>query len=319
MATSVLNDDSDRPGRYRLGVGSVLTDGERVVRLVGCERRDDGTLDLLLDDSGDTERVAFQDLCERSSALAPTISGTTTPVPEPSGPEWRSLPDDVRAHAMTWAAHLLQVIDGSPDGNLERARALRRVDPRYDPRTTTLAQRIDEKVIELSAQGFRASRPSLYRKIAKFKSRGVAGLVDERWQQRRDVIAGTDPAIVDVVSDVLRGKSSSASKQPRRQLLVACRIELLKHDLGADLNVHRLGRLVGELSRDLGLHRAWRSRQTHTNKPTGPHGRMAATRPGEIVQIDATPANVHCCRRRRAGCLPPSSRRSMSTRAASSP
>lgn len=280
-----------RATTFRLGPGTELTDGTRRFRITNFVRDAASGVQAVIDVDGSSERIAFSDLCLHSPRLA---SASPTELLEPCDAEWRALPEDVRRRVIDLARHLTQIDTGSPDGNFERAVLLGRVDPRYDPRTTTLSERVRAKSIELTALGRRgASVRTLRRQIEGFRRHGHIALADGRWGKRRNPLDRADPEAVGVLRELMVSRLPGAGIS-QRNLLNLARVQLRSAG-HVDFAAHRsLGAVVGELTRGLAFQRPSRSRDTHTNRPDGPYGRLIVTRPGEVVQIDATPSNVHC-------------------------
>ena len=288
-----MKDGAASRRRLRVGAGSVLCDGARTIRITGVERGPDGMLVATVADGEQVRRVRWVDLLAESEWWAPLSAESATDADERSA-ELVALSDQARARVTAMARHLRQASVGSPDGNLPRARALGRVDERYDPRLVpVLLDRLTAKSLELTAAGWPgADVKSLYRKLALLNSHGVAGLIDRRATRHQDVIAAADPEVLDAVSHVVTVNAARAQLSVRKFLALA-RVELDDRGLSGVVTDHQLRSLVGELTRGRALHRKARSRLTHANRPTGEHRRLHTSRPGELVQIDATPSNVH--------------------------
>ena len=275
-------------GRYTLGEGAVLHDGARTVMVRGFGRDGTGALTVEIEADGVLERIAFAELCRNTSTLVPL---SLAPEHEPTSPDWIALPEEARRQALQAARHLRQVLTGSPDGNPERARLVGVVDARYDPERVELRDRIRAKSEELRAAGVRGfSEASIYRKLAGFSENGLLFLIDDRASKRVDPLTAVDPAVVDVARQVIADRASSAQLSARKlNALVRHAVE----DAKLQAPARELNSVVRELTRGHAMHRTARSRSTHTNRPVGLQGRLIATRPGEVVQIDATPSNVH--------------------------
>lgn len=277
--------------RFTLTQGAVLAADGRVVRVEGFEHCGDG-LEVILDVDGRLERTSFADLCNWTAEMAPLAEGAFGE-PMPDDPQWEALSEEEQLAAVSMAADLREMETGSRDGNLARARQLGLVDPRYDPLLVpNLADRIDAKCAELTARGVRGARPSsLRRKLKILHERGVMGLVDYRNLRRKDPLADIDQQVVDIVSGVIAEARTQSILSQRRHNVFA-RVALTRHGLANETTLKQARTLVRELSRDKSLHRTARSRQARNNQPLGVHRRITPARPGEIVQIDATPANV---------------------------
>lgn len=280
--------------RYRLGGGTALTDGQRHVRLMGFERHDGAGLNVLIEVDGLLQRTPFAQLCANTPALASLNSNGDADDGPPDDPQWEALDAQSQAGALQMARHLRQVMTGSPDGNLDRAIALGRCDDRYDPRLVPeLSQRIRHKSAELAAMGERGvAFSSLERKIQLFGASGVMGLVDKRSLRSLDPLEGLDPDVASVIGDVVATRIAK-SQLSNRNMMTVVRAELRSQGLGGSISDRQLKIVLRELTRGRALHRPIRSRKTHSNRPGGVLRRIQPSRPGEIVQIDATPANAH--------------------------
>jgi len=284
---------ADGRGRFTLGAGAVLHDGMRMLRLLGCERDQGGELLAVLDVDGTITRLPFAQLCSDTATLAPIV-GHGGGEPVPGDPLWEGLPRAEQEAVMALARHLRQVLTGSPDGNLERAIALGRVDPRYDPRVVSeIGDRLRSKSKELRALGVPgAAVPSLKRKLESFRVHGAMGLVDKRWLRRKDPLDGVPSEVLDVVGATVAAQLAGA-RLSARKLIALSRSELNRAEIGQETTPNQLRVIVGELSRGRAMHRESRSRATNSNRPERVYGRLLSNRPGEIVQIDATPSNTH--------------------------
>lgn len=292
QANRALAKNANDRSRFTLGRGVVLTDGSSAVRVVGCERIDGGLV-VVVETDRTLSRLAFSELCAATPGLTPLI-GDAAVSAEPDDPEWAALPQDVRTSALEMARHLRQILSGSPHGNFQRAQSAGRVDPRYDPRAgRSRRELIHDKSVELKAMGWSgAGESTLARKLKLFEDGGVMALVDRRWLNRGDPIAEAGPQVVAAIGNALAERLAKEHLSSRR-LITLARVALNQEGLAVDVTDHQLRLLVGELTRGKALHRTARSRATHSNRPNGVYSAIIATRPGQIVQIDATPSNVH--------------------------
>ena len=87
------------------------------------------------------------------------------------------LPEEVRASALWWEQHLVEVLTGVPPdaapGTAPR--------PEYDPRLRSLRQRELAKHAALTAAGHEVALSTLQRLRRRYEMEGVWGLVDRRY------------------------------------------------------------------------------------------------------------------------------------------
>ena len=89
--------------------------------------------------------------------------------------ELAMLASEVRQDVLFWLQHVNEVQSGLIDPH----------DPDAQPRDgygpeTTLEERVQRKLAELDAAGIKTSRPSLFRKVAKYRTEVITWLVDRR-------------------------------------------------------------------------------------------------------------------------------------------
>ncbi|MGW0158969.1 hypothetical protein ACWDUN_06555 [Mycobacterium sp. NPDC003323] len=119
--------------------------------------------------------------------------------------ELAMLASEVRQDVLFWLQHVNEVQSGLIDPH----------DPDAQPRDgygpeTTLEERVQRKLAELDAAGIKTSRPSLFRKVAKYRTEGIAGLVDRRLlrrQEPRRIAPEIEEAAQRVVADHLGATS----------------------------------------------------------------------------------------------------------------
>lgn len=277
-----------RPDAVVVEVGGQVMGANGPAKVLGFSRQTDGAMSVLLDYGDRTERRSWSEVLDEARCALeelPTVTPDQAILSELSPAE--------RADIEQTARHLRQVMTGSVSGTAEQDRRLGLLDARYDPRFTTEGQRVDAKVAEMKSRGASGwSRAAVYRKLRAFESDGMRGLIHGSRRTTSDYLAQFDPRIVDTVRSTLEADKALARSPIRAQLAVV-HAELASAGLGADLTVHRLKRIMSEVSRGLGLHHDAAGRHRHQIKPTRVYGTRPVSRPGEIVQIDATRTNVH--------------------------
>lgn len=190
--------------------------------------------------------------------------------------------------ARWWVQHLNEVAHGVPDPD----------DPEAVPRSgygagTSKQDRQELKVRELTAAGHRVSIRSLQRKQRAFDAHGVHGLVDRR-ALRSGAAPQVEDRILEAVLAVLAATRSDstvtvATLIDKSRVLLARRYPDEAIELPSDRTMRRL--FAAYDRRGLATGKAT-TRRADSNR----HGRrprpVAATTPGQYVEIDSTPINV---------------------------
>ncbi|MFD0142881.1 MULTISPECIES: hypothetical protein [unclassified Streptomyces] len=199
-----------------------------------------------------------------------------------------ALPDHVRDHALAWERHVREVESGTTKAGGEAPR------PQYDPATRTMAQREAAKAAELTGAGVPTSVATVRRMRARYRERGVWGLVDQRTTRPRSPVGRADPRVVEAVGAVLeeqRDRSTgtlSALRDRVRWLLE----DLYGPGVVAVLPQSTFNRLVHALGDGQGVLGSAVQRRWHASRPEPPFGVTVALRPGELVMMDSTPLDV---------------------------
>lgn len=203
---------------------------------------------------------------------------------------FNELPPDVQERARWWEEHLTEVIDGVPC--TAPVAALPR--PEFDVTTTTLRQREQAKVDELTAQGEQVNLRALQRRRTAYETDGLLGLVDRRTVRATSVAGRTDPRVVEALQRVLeRNKQRSSGTSDRLWRELVRELEA-QHGPGevalpSRATFHRLLKRMAEARHATG---SARTRRTLAQQPDGPFGGVFPVRPGELMQIDSTPLDV---------------------------
>lgn len=279
----------DRAATYLLNVGAELRLSDATVRVVAFDLSPSMGLDIVLD-RGD--RLVRLPLHQVMSALLQ--DPPCEPIEEGKSPTTAldDLPEDERRRLCRRYADLRQIETGSTRGNPDSDRDQGILDARYDPQITTKSQRVVSKSKELTTRGERGvSRAALMRQL-KAVQVGPEGLIHGNRGIGRSVLQDADADVVEALAAALAGESTNA-RISDKQLLVKCRAALKRAGVGHDVSQHRLRRLVGELTRGNRLHLEAKARERHALKPDVVYGRRHVSRPGEIVQIDATDTTIH--------------------------
>lgn len=201
------------------------------------------------------------------------------------------LPDDVRAAAIWWEQHLVEVLTGvppdAPPGTAPH--------PDYDPTRHSLRQRELAKHAALTAAGHEVGVSTLKRLRRRYELEGLSGLIDQRHARAargRAPGGHTDPRVVDATRHAI-------AEQTQRSTGTVARLRRRVEQLLAEApdpppmpSRATFYRLVTDLSAGKHTTGSARTRRTLAKQPEGPFGTVTAARPGEWMQIDSTPLDV---------------------------
>lgn len=287
MARSVVGTQQ----RSKLGKGATIQVRGEWMKVVAW-RRNDGPLSVVLDPGeGNLQVVSWAELVTETLAERETPSSDDPE--EVTTPILQELPAQERDRIRRRYATLLQIQTGSRTGNPEGDRARGALAPEFDPRTTTRGQRIKTAVKMLKANGEKVSEPTLYRQLKQVETDGIDALIHNRRKLPRRRLDEEDPAVIDAIRTYLTRHKAEAARISTTKLVALVAADLEERSLAENLTRYRVSRLVGEISRGLGLGHDASGRRTHGNKPDRVYGRLSATCPGEMVQIDGTRTNIH--------------------------
>lgn len=140
------------------------------------------------------------------------------------------------------------------------------------------------------AQRLGVSVRTLERRLARFQSRGPAGLVDARLmrESRRSVDPEWDAACVKVLDAYI------AESNPTRKTVIARtnRVFLDEHPTRAVPSDRVAYRRVNELGAGRYIFGDAKQRRSVADRPAGPMGRLRTTRPGEFFVLDSNRLDV---------------------------
>lgn len=279
-------------GRDLLGVGELLMVDGWTGRIVAIRSSDDSRGLVVVVDTGDGRLVtiSWADVVRRVLGRAQPSAGTAGD--DETSALIEELPPEAQSNIRRLYGEVKLVQTGSFTGNPEADRAAGRLDPAFDPATTTQEQRIEALIASRRRRGARgASRATVYRQL-KAAAGGIDGLVNGNRKPHRNLLAEHDPDVVDFVRQFVRLHKDEA-RISTKKLVVRVAAELAANDLDRGLSPGQLKHLVGEVSRGLGLDRKAASRRTHAKRPLQVHGRHEVSAPGEMVQIDGTRTTIH--------------------------
>jgi len=198
-----------------------------------------------------------------------------------------SLPDNVPEESLKEAeellAHLHEVECGYKSGN--KALALPN-EPRYeyDPKETTLRQRLKAKSAEIGI-----SYRTLWRLKAAYLQQGIYGLIDLR--QVKEGIDRVDKRVQQALRWVLADLRDK-SNVTRKRIIERTRFRVHEQHPGqeikfpSDRSFYRMLEIEGKGNGTFG---SAKSRRSIANRPQETYRQQEVTRPGEFVLIDSTP------------------------------
>jgi putative transposase len=270
-----------RAGQLRIG-DFVRFDAE-LYEVVGL----DGSVAILTTSEGRRMAIKLAALLGDSSFEVVDSYRRRRPMP-PS--YFQLLPSEVRDKALWLETHVTEVLDGVPVG--AEPGAMPR--PEYDVTRTTMRQREIAKVAELAQLGRAIGLEVFQRHRRQYATGGIAALVDKRSVRRCAPTGRVDERYVEAFRRVLaENTNASTGTSTRLKRLVDKAVEA-EHGqtvvrIPSQPTFDRLRRRMGEARHATG---SARTRRSLDNQPEGPFGAIAATRPGEWMQIDSTPFDV---------------------------
>lgn len=192
--------------------------------------------------------------------------------------------------ARRWEPHIVEVLTGRRVGD-EGSSAGRH---EFDPRKRSLAQREEAKAAELREAGWDVTAHTVKRMRQRFQARGVAGLVDGRSTRRSRLGERTDPRVLDAIQAVAAAAVDGSTVTVD---VMRFRVEqLLEADWGRDTvampSLRQFYRIFNDLTRGQHTTGSAKTRRSQASKPPAPYGVYSVTRPGELVEIDATPLDI---------------------------
>jgi len=257
--------------------------------VIGIIRDEDGRVAVVVDHGDHRTRVTWMALVK--AALTRKPAPALDVFHEHPAPMLAELPEVERAVISKRFRDLVQIETGSLRGNPEADRRAGILNPAYDPKTTNSAQRLITKSRELTSLGeVGASRAALYRQLGRV-GEGPDFLIHGNRKTLRQRLDEFDPAVVEIVREEVAAESQRPRKS-QRKLLVRIRSRLDRAEVADEVTRHQLSVLVGEVSRGRGLHHPAKTRRTEASRPVAVYGAQRVSRPGELVQVDATPTTV---------------------------
>lgn len=284
--------DSTPARLQKVAPGALVTFEEKTVRIVSFERGSSERLEVLIDTGSALQRVPIASLFAAIADRAPAKPDAETEA-ELQSPLLAELPEDERKRIETRYRDLKQAATGSRHGTPETDRARGVLSPTYDPLVHNKGERVKAKSEELRARGdSTTSVAQLRRQLNSVDLNGIEALIHGNKKTRKDRLADVDEEVITVLTEFLHAQPGRA-RTSNKALLVIGKAALAQAGVGEELTDYKLRIIIGELSRSLDLHHEAKGRERVAMKPDVVYGRRLVSRPGEIVQIDATTTNIH--------------------------
>lgn len=233
--------------------------------------------------AGRTQAVAITRLLTAPDSRL--LDVLAAPIPS-VGPVLANLAESELTDVCERAAHVRELLSGYRSGSAADALPGEPREP-YRPGTPRMG-RYRAKAEELNMGG-----ATIRRWVAAYEIDGEAGLVDARHHRAKDPLRGIDPRWLDELSRVL--DEHVGASRPTRELLldrVDARVTE-QHGAGAVPKRWKAKRALTEVSRGTNAFvGSTKAKRSIANRPTGPYGRLVATRPGEYLLLDTTPLDV---------------------------
>ncbi|MFF4261807.1 hypothetical protein [Streptomyces virginiae] len=199
-------------------------------------------------------------------------------------------PKSAAEQAHWWERRILDVVHGLPPDSPTGASPR----PEFDPKQQSLAQRERAKAAELTAAGHTVTASGIKQRRQRYQREGVLGLADGRSAKRMPAFGKVDPVVVEAMQQAI-GESADASSRTIGFTVWRTKQILASREGAASTKVpsqRTLYRLFGKLAAGSHTTGSARTRRSVTLRPQGPFGEVAASAPGELMQIDSTPLDV---------------------------
>lgn len=178
--------------------------------------------------------------------------------------------------------HIVELLTGVFPGKAKR-------NPAYDP-ATNLADRVTRKAAELHV-----CERTIWRWKRQFEEDPETGLVDRRWFRRGHAYAKLTPALSKAFAAVLVDYPEEPTV-PLAQLIEQTKAKYveLHHQLAPKLAPATWYKYLNFMRGRTNLKASAKARRSEARRPTRPMLTRVPTRPGELVELDATRLDVEC-------------------------
>lgn len=233
--------------------------------------------------TGATRQIGVADLLAAESYVPDTLDR----LPDlDSSAVLDTLDPETRDHVIFLHRHVFELDNGVPPGDGETPSE---PDPQYTL-DIPLGQRIDAKLEQLSREGHPMGKRTLWRHLTNYRSRGIAGLADQRRSQLATVAGRTDPRVVALLEEEIAGQTNLSTGTRSRAIM---RVTHSAQDNGWEVPSRAtLYRILRKLERDRSPFGTATTRRSKSNRPDRSWGTRHPQRPGELVEIDSTPLDL---------------------------
>ncbi|WP_423181312.1 Mu transposase C-terminal domain-containing protein [Arthrobacter sp. NyZ413] len=196
-----------------------------------------------------------------------------------------TLDADAREQVEFLHRHVHEVLNGTPP-NAAPGSAPK---PGYDL-ANHLGARIAAKLDELATAGVVMTERTMFRHIAAYRDKGIAGLADGRTRRPMGTGARTDPRIIALLeAEIARQAEASTGTRSRAEARVRAAAAREGIPVPSRATLYRLMAQIEGARHPFGNAT---TRRTQANRPDRSWGRQAPSRPGELVEIDSTPLDL---------------------------
>lgn len=206
---------------------------------------------------------------------------------ETPGPSFLdNVPQEAVDAAKEWLAHLNEACTGYRSGS-EHTALPNEPRPSYDVDVTTLNQRFENKAGEL-----RIGVRSLWYMKSAYEQQGLYGLIDKR--KARISTTSVDARVAQALHEVTQSliDKSNVSKKRLMQLVRKSLKSTFPDENIPFPSESTFNRFVARATKGEGLFGSAKERRNINNRPKSTYRHFTASRPGEMVAIDATPLDA---------------------------
>ncbi|WP_354588560.1 Mu transposase C-terminal domain-containing protein [Janibacter sp. UYMM211] len=269
--------------------GAMVTFEGSPARVVSFGRNSEQRLEVLIDTGDGLRRIPTTQFFATLADRPPEPVGAS----ETGSPLLQQLPAQERQRIEDRYRDLLQIRTGSRRGDADGDRERGALSRSYDPEHTTLTERLNLKSRELRDREIPASSVvQLRRQLRAVERDGIEALIHGNRRVGPQRISNVDDEVLEIIGKVLADQPARA-RLSVKALMTTARAALIHAGIGEDISQYKLRDIVNELSRSLDLHLDAKGRERVAMKPADAYRRRLVSRPGEIVQIDATTTNLH--------------------------
>ena len=198
-----------------------------------------------------------------------------------------SLGKEQQDRTLTIADHLREILTGEHP-SLDRMR------PQFDLATTTQEQRVQAKLLEMEATGYKMVRSTLMAKLAAFKLSGEAAIVDGRALTTKRTPKDDRLTVIEALVTVIAAQRNESTGTAKR--LISLTKKELRLQFGSEApdlpSARTMYRLIEKYTKGKHTTGSAKTRRSAANRPDRPFGRATQLLPGAEFQLDSSPLNI---------------------------